>query len=187
MTQYKDYELAIKKGYWNGHFKYCVEITDEWLNKNKKNINMPMTYKLGEKFKYKGKEYYIDGYNIVADIKREEIELALKISEITSKKIIMFPRFNKPNNFKSVDCKIGYEYIDFKITTSGNDRFLYNNVYESKKQSNNFIFWIKNSYILIDVINYQIDSIFRRINNIKTIGYYHNGHFKIYKKREIKE
>lgn len=187
MTTYKDYIWAIEKGYWNGKYKYCIDITNMWFYKRNMKLNMPILYKLGEKFKYKGKEYYIDGHNIVMELKKEEIELAIKISRLTSKRIILFPRFNKPNNFKSADCKIGRQYFDFKITTSGSDRFLYNNVYESRHQSNNFLFWIKSKNISVDIINYQIDNTFRRIKSIKTIGYYYKGIFKIYKKREIEE
>ncbi len=182
---YKDYYYAVKKNYWNQKMKYSTDITSEWLGKKIKTDNKIIKYKLHDEFKYKGKIYKIDGHKIVTDLKKDEIEFAEILSKLTDKKIILFPRFNTPKNFKSTDSKIGREYIDFKITTSKTDKFIMRNITESNNQSYNYIFYIKNKELSEDIIKYQIDNVFRRIKNINKIGVYHNGKFKMYKK--IKE
>ena len=181
---YKDYNNALNKGYWKGKMKYSIDITNEWLGEKQKN-NKVIRYKLNDEFKYKGKLYKVDGHKIVIDFKNDELLFAEILSKLTGKKIVLFPRFNTPKNFKSTDSKIGKEYIDFKITTSSSDKFIYGNITESNHQSQNYIFWIKNNLIDEDIIKYQIDNVFRRIKSINKIGVYHNGKFKMYKK--IKE
>ncbi len=165
--------------------KYSTDITIEWLGEKSKRDNKILKYKLYDEFKYKGKVYKIDGHKIVTDLKKDEIEFAEILSKLTDKKIVLFPRFNTPKNFKSTDSKIGKEYIDFKITTSGSDKFIIRNITVSNHQSHNYIFWIKNKELSEDIIKYQVDNVFRRIKNINKIGVYHNGKFKMYKK--IKE
>ena len=180
IPKYKDYIRAIEKGYWNGHMKYCKNVTNEWLGTKKKKINKIITHKDGEVIKYKGKEYMIDNYHTKIDFKNSEIELAKIIATLTNKKIELFPRFDY---FKSTDSKIGKEYIDFKITTSGTDKFIFNNIYKAQNQSNNFLFWIKNKNVTDDIIKYQIDDIFRRIKSIKMVGFYKDEKIYIYKRK----
>ena len=176
---YKDYYRAIEKGYWNGNMKYCNNITDKWLS-SKKKFSKIITHKNGEIIKYKGKEYLIDNYHIKVAFKNSEEEFAKIISTFTNKRIELLPRFDY---FKSPDAKIGREYIDFKITTSGTDKFIFNNIRKSENQSNNFLFWIKNNKITNDIIKYQIDDIFRRIKKITIVGYYRNKKIYIYKRK----
>lgn len=146
--EYKDYFRAIKKGCWNGKMKYCMNITNKWLNTKNKNKTI-IIHNNYEYFKYKGKMYFIDNYNIKNDFKSGNA-----IHKLTNKRIEMFPRFDK---FKSADVKIGREYADFKITTSGTDKFMFNNINKAKNQSNNFLFLINSKIIIKDIINYQID------------------------------
>lgn len=149
----------------------------------KNNFNKVIKHKNGDYFNYKGKQYYIDGKNIVIDFKNGEEEFANILSKLITKRIELLPRFNKPDGIKTADSKIGNIYVDFKITTSGTDKFIFNNVNIAKEQSNHFIFWIKNNDIPLGVIKYQIDDIFRRIKSVNTIGYYRNRHLKIYKRK----
>ena len=58
---YKDYNIAIKNGYWNQKMKYSTDITIEWLGEKSKRDNKILKYKLYDEFKYKGKVYKIDG------------------------------------------------------------------------------------------------------------------------------
>lgn len=178
--QYKDYSRAIEKGYWDGNMKYCDDITEKWLGVKRKKINRVITHKNGEIVKYKGKTYTIDNYHIKLDFKNGEEEFGDIISTFTDKRIELFPRFD---DFRSTDSKIGKEYVDFKITTSGTDKFIFNNINEAKEQSNNFLFWIKNEEISDDVVKYQVDDIFRRIKNVKIVGYYKNKKMYIYKRK----
>lgn len=178
--QYKNYYRAIKNGYWNGNMKYCDNVTEDWLGVKRKSINTVISHKNGNIIKYKGKEYFIDDYHIRIDFKKGEPTLAEEISKLTDKRIELFPRFDY---FKSTDSKIGRDYVDFKITTSGTDKFIFNNINEAKEQSNHFIFWIKNKEIPDEVINYQIDDIFRRIKTVKTVGFYRNKKLTIYKRK----
>ncbi len=177
--EYKDYFRAIKKGYWLGKMQYCTDITYKWLNTKNRNRTV-IIHNNYEYFKYKGKKYYIDNYSVKCDFKNEEVEFANIIQNLTNKRIEMFPRFDR---FKSTDVKIGREYIDFKITTSGTDKFIFNNINKAKNQSNNFLFWIKNKKVTKDIINYQIDDIFRRIDTINLIGYYINNNIFIFKRK----
>ena len=177
---YKDYCKAIEKGYWNGDMKYCNNITNKWLGIKKKRNNEIITHKNGESIKYKGKEYLIDNYHVKITFKNSEKEFAKIISTFTDKRIELLPRFDY---FKSPDAKIGREYVDFKITTSGTDKFMYSNITEANNQSNNYIFWIKNQKINNDIIKYQIDNIFRRLKYIKIIGVYHGDILEIYKRK----
>ncbi len=178
--EYKDYFRAIRKGYWFGKMQHCINVTYKWLNIKNRNRTI-MMHNNYEYFKYKGKIYYIDNYTIKCDFKSEELEFANIIQNLTNKRIEMFPRFDK---FKSTDVKIGREYIDFKITTSGTDKFIFNNIKKAKNQSNNFLFWIKNKKVTKDIINYQIDDIFRRLDNINLIGYYRNNNIFIFKRKK---
>lgn len=161
--------------------KYCIDITEKWLGIKRKitnNVIIPNNCKF---VKYKGKKYYVDNNHIKINFKNGEKTFANIISKLTDKRIELFPRFDY---FKSVDVKIGKEYIDFKITTSGTDKFIYGNITSSRYQSNNYIFWIKNDEIANDIINYQIDDCFRRISYVNRIGIYHNGIFKMFKRKK---
>ncbi len=177
---YKDYYRAIEKGYWDGHMKYCKNIINKWLCTKKKKINKIITHKNGENIRYKGKEYSIDNYHIKITFKNSEEKFARIISTFTNKRIELLPRFDY---FKSPDAKIGRKYVDFKITTSGTDKFMYSNITEANNQSNNYIFWIKNQNINNDIIKYQIDNIFRRLKYIKIIGVYYNNMLEIYQRK----
>ena len=179
-TKYKDYLRALEKGYWDGNMKYCIDVTDKWLGIKKKKINKIIKHQNDQIVKYKGKQYFIDNYHVKIDFKNNEEEFAEIVSRLTDKRIELFPRFDY---FKSTDAKIGREYVDFKITTSGSDKFIYGNITHSNSQSNNYIFHIKNKAIKFDVIKFQIDDCFRRISYIKNIGIYHNGKFNMYKRK----
>ena len=179
---FKNYKKAIEKDYWNGHLKYCHEVTKEWLGKTPSKKNTIFKPKLYSTFKYKGKEYYIDGNNIVIQFDNGEYDFADLIATKTRKRIEMFPRFNKPRNKKSADSKIGKEYVDFKITTSGTDHFILDNIFQAKGQSNHFAFDIKNQNISNDVILYQVDNAFRRFKYVKTIIINSKYGFNVYKR-----
>lgn len=98
--------------------KLYNDITNIWLSDDKnKNCNKIIFHKSNDIFKYKGKEYIIDDYNIVIDYKKGEISFAKWLSQRTNKKIELFPRFNKPDGFKTADYKICHEYFDYKHTT----------------------------------------------------------------------
>ncbi len=179
MVRYKDYTNAVQIGYWNGKLKYCRDITSIWLGvKSEKNkVIIP---KVGEEIKYKGKKYKIENKHIKLEFKNGEKEFADIISKLTNKKIELFPRFDY---FKSVDAKIGKDYVDFKITTSGTDKFIFKNINDAKEQSKNFLFWIKNKKVTEDIIKYQIDNVFRRVKSIKIIGYYIGEKIYIYQRK----
>ena len=165
----KNYHKAIEKGYWNGNMKYCHEVTDEWLGEPPIRKNVVIKPKLHSCFKYKGKEYYIDGNDIVIQFDNGEEKFADLIATKTRKKIELFPRFNKPENMRSADSKIGREYVDFKITKSGSDKFITENIYKAEGQANHFAFDIKNKNVTKDEILYQVDNSFRRFKYAKTI------------------
>lgn len=164
----KNYHKAIENGYWNGNIKYCNEVTDEWLGKPPIKQNVVIKPQLHSKFKYKGKEYFIVGHNIVIQFNNGE-EFANLIATKTRKRIELFPRFNQPENKKSIDSKIGKEYVDFKITKSDSGNFIQENVYKSRGQANHFAFDIKNKNVTKDELMYQVDNVFRRLKYVKTI------------------
>ena len=182
MSRYKDYSRAIEKGYWDGNMKYCHDITEEWLGEPPIKENIVIKPKLHSTFKYKGKEYYIDGNDIVIQFDNGEEDFAELIATKTRKKIELFPRFNEPRYKRSADSKIGKEYIDFKITTSGSDHFILDNVYQAEGQANHFAFDIKNKNIPEDVILYQVDNVFRRFKYAKTIIVNSKYGFYVYKR-----
>lgn len=187
LSQYKDYKKAINLGYWNEKMKYCEDITDKWLGLKSDKVNNIIIHNNNEWFTYKGKQYFIDGKDIVIEYKIGELDFAKKLSELTDKRIEMFPKFNKPANIKSIDSKIGREYIDFKLTISGTDKFIYSNITNSNHQSNNYIFYIQNQIIPNIIVEFQIDECFRRLKYLKKVGVYHKGKFKMYKKRTFDE
>lgn len=180
IIKHKDYLDAIKNGYWDSQMKYCYNATDTWIGKVPNKINKVVKHKNYEWFNYKGKSYYIDNHNIKIQFKNGEEKFADILATLTNKRIELFPRFDM---FRSTDAKIGKEYVDFKITTSGTDKFIYNNISEAKTQSNHFIIWVKNKEISEDVVNYQVDNVFRKLKNVKTIGIYQNDKLSIYKRK----
>ena len=98
-------------------------------------------------FKYKGKSFLIDNHDVVLDFKKGELEFAEWLSSMTSKRIEVFPRFNKPANKKSADFKIGKEYFDYKHTYGCSNQLIYHNLEKAKGQSYNFIINITNNKI----------------------------------------
>lgn len=155
------------KNYFN-----CIDITDVWLGTNRKKINAVIKHKNGDLFKYKGKTYRIDGKNIVLDYKKGEEIFANWLSKMTDKKIEMYPRFNKPDGFKSADYKIGKEYFDYKHTTGSSSQLIIHNLRGEEKQSNNFVVEITNKDIFNnqEEIIRQVNETFRRYKWVKKIG-----------------
>ena len=179
-----DYNKAIKKGYWKHELKYCIEITNEWLgNKNNKQ-NIIIKHNIGDTFKYKGKEYYIDGHDVVIEYNNNEVNFAIWLSSIINKRIELFPRFNIPENFKTADYKIGKEYFDYKHTLGKSNQLIYHNVVKNKKQSLNYIINITNINLNKEDIMYQIDDTFRRVKYIRIIAIKSKYGFKVFKKKK---
>lgn len=161
------------------------DITNIWLSSDKnKNYNKIIFHKNNDIFKYKGKEYIIDDYNIVIDYKKGEISFAKWLSQKTSKKIELFPRFNKPDGFKTADYKIGREYFDYKHTTGKSSQLIYHNLEKAKGQSVNFIINITNKSLSKVEIERQLNECFKRLNWIKKIGIKSQFGFKMYKRNQ---
>lgn len=157
------------------------DITDKWLVNNGKS-NKIILHNNFEIFKYKGKQYFIDNYNIVLDYKMGEIAFALWLSKNTNKRIELFPRFNKPDGFKTADYKIGKEYFDYKHTIGSSPQLIYHNLEKAKGQSVNFIINITNKKLSQEEIERQVNECFKRLTWIKKIGIQSQYNFKMYKK-----
>ena len=165
--------------------KLYSDITNIWLSNDKnKKCNKIIFHKNNDIFKYKGKEYIIDNYNIVIDYKKGEIRFAKWLSQKTNKKIELFPRFNKPDGFKTADYKIGYEYFDYKHTTGKSSQLIYHNLEKAKGQSVNFIINITNKSLSKTEIERQLNECFKRLNWIKKIGIKSQFGFKMYKRNQ---
>ena len=165
----KNYKKAVEKSYWNGNMKYCHDITEDWLGDPPIKENVVIKHTIYDIFKYKGKEYYIDGKDIVIQFDNGEEDFANLIATKTRKRIEMFPRFNKPEGIRTADSKIGREYVDLKITISDSDHFIIDNIYQAKGQANHFAFDINNKRITKDEILYQVNNSFRKFKFVKTI------------------
>lgn len=169
----------------NKDIKLYKEITNTWLLNNKnKEYNKIIFHKKNDIFKYKGRNYYIDDYNIVIDYKKGEISFAKWLSKRTNKKIELFPRFNKPDGFKTADYKIGHEYFDYKHTTGKSSQLIYHNLEKAKGQSVNFIVNITNKSLLNSEIERQLNECFKRLDWIKKIGIKSQFGFKMYKRNQ---
>lgn len=170
----KDDELVIKSNY--------EKITKKWIDGKNNKENIVIKHKNGDTFKYKGKEYTIDGKNIVIDYKKGEENFAEWLSKRTNKKIEMYPRFNKPDGFKSADYKIGREYFDYKHTTGSSSQLIMHNLRGKEKQSNNFIIEITNKDIFNnqEEITRQVAETFRRYKWVKKLGIKTPNSFNMY-------
>ena len=170
----KDDVLIIKSRY--------EEVTKDWIGVKKDKENIVIKHKNGDVFKYKGKTYTIDGENIVLDYKKGEENFAEWLSKRTDKRIEMYPRFNKPDGFKSADYKIGREYFDYKHTTGSSSQLIMHNLRGKEKQSNNFIIEITNKDIFNnqEEITRQVDETFRRYKWVKKIGIKTPNSFNMY-------
>ena len=146
--------------------KMYTNITRQWLNNNKK-TNKLIVHKNGDMFKYKGKLFLIDNHDVVLDFKKGELEFAEWLSSMTSKRIEVFPRFNKPANKKSADFKIGKEYFDYKHTYG----------------CSNFIINITNNKINNHNILMQLNYTFRRLKWVKIIAIKSKYGFYVYKRK----
>lgn len=158
------------------------DITEKWMECDFRKNNKIIMHKIGDSFRYKGKEYIIDNYNIVLDYKAGELEFASWLKNRINKKIEVFPRFNKPDNMKSTDYKIGKEYFDYKHTIGCSSQLIYHNIEKSKGQSVNFIINITNEFMTEDEIVKQLNYTFRRCKWVKKIGIKFNSKFKMYKR-----
>lgn len=172
----KDEWLRKKELLENNKF---VDITNQWLGTNEKRMTV-VKHEIGDTFSYKGKKYTIDGYNIVIDYKTGEEDFANWLSDKTSKKIEMFPRFNKPDGVKSSDYKIGREYFDYKHTTGSSSQLIYHNIEKAKGQSYNFIINVTNKSLSEKELLRQVEYTFRRVSWVKKIGIKSQYGFRMY-------
>ena len=185
----KDYNYIFDENY----FLICediksfevnyIDITSEWLKNKSDNTKIFVVHKLGDNFKYKRKEYNIDGYNIVLDYKVGEVEFAKWLSTKTNKRIELFPRFNKPDGVKTANYKIGKEYFDYKQTTGSSSQLIYHNIEKAKGQSYNFIINITNISLSKHDIYEQLEYTFRRLKWVNIIGINSIYGFKVYKRK----
>ena len=162
--------------------KMYTNITRQWLNNNQK-TNKLIVHKSGDMFKYKGKSFLIDNHVVVLDFKKGELEFAEWLSSMTSKRIEVFPRFNKPANKKSADFKIGKEYFDYKHTYGFSNQLIYHNLEKAKGQSYNFIINITNNKINKHNILMQLNYTFRRLKWVKIIAIKSKYGFYVYKRK----
>lgn len=159
-----------------------VDITEEWLGKSDK-ITSIIEHEIGDFFNYKGKTYHIDGHDVVIDYKTGEEDFAKWLSNKTNKRIEMFPRFNKPDGFKSSDYKIGREYFDYKHTIGSSSQLIYHNIEKAKGQSYNFIINITNKNLSQKEIVKQVEYTFRRISWVNKIGVKSQYGFNMYMRK----
>ena len=162
--------------------KMYTNITRQWLNNNQK-TNKLIVHKNGDMFKYKGKSFLIDNHDVVLDFKKGELEFAEWLSSMTSKRIEVFPRFNKPANKKSADFKIGKEYFDYKHTYGCSNQLIYHNLEKAKGQSYNFIINITNNKINKHNILMQLNYTFSRLKWVKIIAIKSKYGFYVYKRK----
>ena len=161
--------------------KLYENITDKWLINKNKNSKL-ILHNNFETFNYKGKQYFIDNHNILIDYKMGEVSFALWLSKNISKRIELFPRFNKPDGFKTADYKIGKEYFDYKHTIGSSSQLIYHNLEKAKGQSVNFIVNVTNKKVSQKEIERQVNECFKRLKWVKKIGIQSQFGFKMYKK-----
>lgn len=163
------------------YIKLYKDITYKWLKSNNKQSTI-IIHKPNDTFKYNGITYFIDNYNIVIDYKIGEIEFAKWLSKQTKKKIELFPRFNKPDGFKTADYKIGKEYFDYKHTIGKSSQLIYHNLEKAQGQAVNFVINITNDILSEKEIEDQLNYTFKRLIWVEKIGIKSKYGFKMYER-----
>lgn len=139
--------------------KNFIEVTNIWLNKNKrknKNIELQMYYEDG------GKIYYVDNKKVVMDYSKKELEVANWLKNTFNEKVIMLPKVNYPEHIQTPDYIFKGEKWDLKELKDiySKKRAIDNLIKSYEKQSHNFILDISKCKIDNDVIIKQIENIF---------------------------
>ncbi len=161
------------------------EITGTWTSKSSKNITIVNKYEIGEVFKYKEDKYLIDNAKVKYELKYEEIEIALFISTISSKDIIILPKVNYPERIKTPDYYIidDNEYYDFKDTIGKSPQLIWHALVNNEKQSHNFIIRINNKYVNWREIERQLSDVYFRLKWVKNIAIIKDNKIKMYTRK----
>lgn len=110
---------------------------------------------------HNGKEYIVDGINVVLDPDEDEIRIATLMKEVFGGKIYIRPRINNPTNIKSADYEINGEKFDLKTIEGNGKHTLYGAVKGKKEQAKNFILDITKSKLSVaEAINQIVDDIY---------------------------
>ena len=161
--------------------KLYKDITNKWLKSNNER-SILVIHQPNDIFKYKGITYLTDNYNIVIDYKTGEVDFAKWLSKQTKKKIELFPRFNKPDGFKTADYKIGREYFDYKHTIGRSSQLIYHKNEKAQGQAVNFIVNITNDIFNEKEIENQLNYTFKRLIWVEKIGVKSKYGFKMYER-----
>lgn len=164
------------------YIKLYKDITHKWLKSNNKQSTI-IIHKPNDTFKYNGITCFIDDYNIVIDYKIGEVDFAKWLLKQTKKKIELFPRFNKPDGFKTADHKIGKEYFDYKHTSGISSQLIYHNLEKAQGQAVNFIVNITNNIFNEKEIENQLNYTFKRLVWVQKTGVKSKYGFKMYKRK----
>lgn len=134
------------------------DVTKEWLNNATPNSHKVIDRQYFEKDDIR---YDVDGKNVVLDYSSKEKEVAEWLENTFGGEIYMLPRVNNPEGISTADYLWNDEYWDLKEIT-GNGKHTFDSAIKKKKsQSSNFIFDISNSEMTTEMIDKQINLIYK--------------------------
>ena len=135
-----------------------LDITKEWINNSK-----PNSHKVKNRhyFEYDNIKYRVDNKNVVLDYSDKEKEVAIWLENTFGGEIYMLPRINNPKGIQTADYLFRREYWDLKEITGSGKHTFDSAIKKKKSQSNNFIFDISNSKLTLEMINKQLNLIYK--------------------------
>ena len=107
--------------------------------------------------------------NVVLDYSTKEKEVAEWLENTFGGEIYMVPRINNPKGIQTADYLFKDEYWDLKEIIGNGEHTLDSAIKKKKRQSKNFIFDISNSEITLEMVNRQLDLIYKN-NERKWVG-----------------
>ncbi len=135
-----------------------IDVTKEWLDSATPNSNIVEDRQY---FEHEGIKYKVDGKNVVLDYSSKEKEVAEWLESTLGGEIYMLPRINNPEGIQTADYLFRGEYWDLKEITGKGKHTLDSAIKKKKSQSNNFIFDMSNSEIIVESISKQLNLIYK--------------------------
>lgn len=191
------------------HYHYChstitylidlpVEVVRKTIIKEFTDISKEMMKRVGSNsgkveeqlfFEYKGKQYKVDGKNVVLDYSNKEKEVAEWLTATFGGEIKMLPRINNPKGIETPDYIWNGDYWDLKSMSEkavSEIRAVDNVIKSAKDQTTNIILDITKTKLSNENIIEQVQKIFSTsgrewvdrimiIDNYKLIKIYQRG------------
>lgn len=161
-----------------------LDITSEMYKKAKPKHGKVKKQKF---YEYKGKEYFVDGHNVVYKHDERELEVARLLNYSFGGNVKILPNINFPQGIKSPDYIFRGEKIDLKrITSKRVNDCVKTAIRDSEKQAHNFIIDNTLQTVSDEAILKQINEIYEmgKFSWVNTIYVLKNDKFiKIYKRK----